>query len=98
NNFNTFADFLDGENLTADYPSILVSPDGNSGYWSDWFNGGTFGPPQYETFVTDQLIPLIDSRYRTMPNRAQRAVFGISMGGYGSLMLAARNPDLFGSA
>lgn len=48
--------------------------------------------------MTDQLIPLIDSRYRTMPNRAQRAVFGISMGGYGSLMLAARHPDLFGSA
>ncbi len=98
NNYNSFADFLGGESLTAEYPSILVSPDGNSGYWSDWHNGGAFGPPQYETFVIDQLIPLIDSRYRTIPDRAQRAVFGISMGGYGSMMLAARHPDLFGSA
>ena len=98
NNYNTFNDFLGGEELTEDYPSILVSPDGNSGYWSDWFNGGALGPPEYETYVIDQLIPLIDEHFRTIPDRAHRVIFGISMGGYGSTMLAARHPDLFGAA
>lgn len=95
NRYNAFNDFLDGETLTADYPSIIVSPDANSGYWSDWYNDGTFGPPEYETFVIDQLIPLIDERFRTIADRSHRAIFGISMGGYGSMMLAARHPDLF---
>lgn len=97
NNYNSFADFLNGEELSRDYPSIMVSPDGNSGFWSDWFNDGSGGPPMYETFVTRQLIDLIDERYRTIAERAQRAVFGISMGGYGATSLAARHPDLFGS-
>lgn len=98
NNYNSFANQLKGEQLTARYPSIIVSPDGNSGFWSDWYNGGAFGPPEYETFVIDQLIPLIDGRYRTDPRRSQRAISGISMGGYGSMMMAARHPDLFGQA
>jgi S-formylglutathione hydrolase FrmB len=94
NNYNTLF-HLGGEELTAEYDSILVSPDGNSGYWSDWYNGGLFGPPAYETFVIDQLIPLIDARYRTKADRAHRLVTGVSMGGYGAAMFAARHPDLF---
>jgi S-formylglutathione hydrolase FrmB len=98
NRYNSFNDSLDGTNLTAGFPSIIVSPDGKSGYWSDWYNAETFGPPMYETFVIDQLIPLIDARFRTRPSRSQRAIFGISMGGYGAMMLAARHPDLFAAA
>lgn len=98
NNYNSFANILDGVELTAGYPSIVVSPDGNSGFWSDWFNNGAGGPPQYETYVIDQLIPLIDASFRTIPDRSRRAIFGISMGGYGAMMLAAHHPDLFGSA
>jgi S-formylglutathione hydrolase FrmB len=94
----SFNDFLGGEKLASAYPSIIVSPDANSGYWSDWYNDGAFGPPKYETFVIDQLIPLIDARFRTIADRSQRAIFGISMGGYGSMMFAARHPDLFVAA
>ena len=95
NNYNSFRAVLDGVKLTEGYPSLIVSPDGNSGYWSDWYNGGAFGPPAYETFVIEQLIPLIDARYRTTADRAHRFVSGISMGGYGAAMFAARHPDLF---
>lgn len=98
NNYNSFRAVLDGVKLTERYPSLIVSPDGNSGYWSDWFNGGAFGPPAYETFVIEQLIPLIDARYRTKASRAHRLVTGVSMGGYGAAMLAARHPDLFAAA
>jgi S-formylglutathione hydrolase FrmB len=98
NRWNTFNDVLEGRKLADDYPSIIVSPDANSGYWSDWYNGGAFGPPKYETFVVDQLIPLIDARLRTVADRSQRAIFGLSMGGYGAAMLAARHPDVFAAA
>jgi S-formylglutathione hydrolase FrmB len=98
NTYRTFNDLVDGVELTESFPSIVVSPNGDSGYWSDWFNGGAFGPPMYETYVVDQLIPLIDARFRTAARRSQRAVMGISMGGYGAMMVAARHPDLFVSA
>jgi pimeloyl-ACP methyl ester carboxylesterase len=52
----------------------------------------------YETYVIKQLIPLIDRRFRTKRARSQRAVLGVSMGGSGSMMLAAEHPDLFGAA
>ncbi|WP_205696860.1 alpha/beta hydrolase family protein [Conexibacter sp. SYSU D00693] len=98
NRYTAFRRLLDGERLTQDYPSIVVAPDANAGYWSDWFNAGRGGPPKYETFVISQLIPLIDARYRTVPERRARAIFGISMGGYGAMMFAARHPDLFVAA
>jgi S-formylglutathione hydrolase FrmB len=87
-----------GERLTASYPSIVVSPKGDAGYWSDWFQAGAGGPRMYETFVTAQLIPLIDANFRTIANRSHRAIMGESMGGYGVMMLAARHPDLFVAA
>lgn len=98
NNYDSFSKVLNAEELTADYPSLVVSPDGNSGFWSDWYNDGAGGAPQYETYVIDQLIPLIDANFRTIPDRAHRAVFGVSMGGYGAMMMAARHPDLFAYA
>ncbi len=94
----TFRADYDGEALTASYPSIVVSPNGASGYWSDWFDFGAGGPPLYETFVSAQLIPLIDANFRTIADRAHRAVMGESMGGDGAAMMAARHPDLFVAA
>jgi S-formylglutathione hydrolase FrmB len=98
---NTYASFnsvVHGVELSKSFPAIIVSPNGDSGYWSDWYNGGAFGPPEYETYVIEQLIPLIDHHFRTIPERSQRAVAGVSMGGYGSMMFAARHPDLFADA
>jgi S-formylglutathione hydrolase FrmB len=94
----SFRTIYNGEALTASYPSIVVAPRGDSGYWSDWFNTGTAGPPEYETFVMNQLIPLIDANFRTIPDRAHRAIMGESMGGYGALMFTARHPDKFAAA
>src|SRR3954452_15459139 len=98
NSYTSFNHVVDGVKLTESYPSIIVSPQPDSGHWSDWFNSGAFGPPMYETFVIDQLIPLIDDYFRTVPDRSQRTVAGVSMGGYGAMMFAAHRPDLFVAA
>jgi S-formylglutathione hydrolase FrmB len=85
--------------LIKDFPSIVVSPDGGQlGFYSDWYNAGAGGPPMYETYDIDQLVPLIDRRFRTRGTRAGRAVIGESMGGFGVMSYASRHPDLFAAA
>jgi S-formylglutathione hydrolase FrmB len=85
--------------LIKTYTSLVVAPDGGPvGFYTDWYNAGAGGPPMYETYDVDQLIPLIDQRFRTLGHRRGRAVIGESMGGYGVLAYAARHPDLFAAA
>src|SRR3954447_20520775 len=40
NTYKTFNDFVHGVRLSESLPSIIVSPNGDSGYWSDWYNNG----------------------------------------------------------
>ena len=84
---------------TKRLPLIVVTPDGGTnGWYSDWYNDGRGGPPMWETYHVGELIPWIDSRFRTKAVRRARAVAGYSMGGFGALSYAARHPDLFSVA
>ncbi|MBU1347829.1 MAG: S-formylglutathione hydrolase [Alphaproteobacteria bacterium] len=47
-----------------------------------------------ETYVTDELIALIDAEF---PTTGARGISGHSMGGHGALTLALRRPELFRS-
>lgn len=47
-----------------------------------------------ESYVTGELIDLIDAEF---PTTKTRSIFGHSMGGHGALTLALRHPDLFRS-
>jgi S-formylglutathione hydrolase FrmB len=53
---------------------------------------------RYETYMTKELIPFVDSHFKTIANREGRAIAGLSMGGHGSLYLAIRHLDMFGAA
>ncbi len=52
----------------------------------------------YASFVVNQLKPMIDSAYRTMPDRANTAVMGSSMGGLISFLFVWWHPDVFSKA
>ncbi|MBQ9309934.1 MAG: Ig-like domain-containing protein [Bacteroidales bacterium] len=52
----------------------------------------------YETFMTSELVPFIDSRYPTVADRSGRAITGASMGGAGAMYLAMRHSALYGAA
>jgi S-formylglutathione hydrolase FrmB len=87
------------EAITAGYPLIVVMPDGGvDGGYTDWYNGGSYGPPRWESYHVGQLLPWIDAHYRTVGSRGARAVAGVSMGGGGSMHYAAAHPELFAAA
>ncbi|HEY4241180.1 MAG TPA: alpha/beta hydrolase-fold protein [Kofleriaceae bacterium] len=53
---------------------------------------------KYETYMTKDLVTWVDGKYRTIAKKEGRAIAGLSMGGYGALMLAMRHPDMFAAA
>jgi S-formylglutathione hydrolase FrmB len=86
-------------NSTAGLDLIVVMPaSGKGGFYTDWYNGGAGGPQEYETYHIGQLIPWVDTRFRTRADRTGRAIAGLSMGGFGAMSYAARHPDLFVAA
>ncbi len=62
------------------YGGASVNGDGNG---IPPANAGAFGGDfaLYERDILEDIIPLIDARYRTLANRENRAIFGFSMGG-----------------
>jgi S-formylglutathione hydrolase FrmB len=89
----------EAEQLTANLPLIVVMPDGGrGGFYTNWFNNGAGGLPRWEDWHIKQLIPWVDSHYRTRATRAERAIAGLSMGGFGTFSYASRHPDLFTAA
>ncbi|MDN4526310.1 alpha/beta hydrolase [Fictibacillus fluitans] len=86
----------DIENMTKDLPLVIVMPDaGRGGSYSNWYNNGSYGKPQWEDYHIKELIPWVEQAYQVKNTREGRAIAGLSMGGFGSLSYAARHPDLF---
>jgi enterochelin esterase-like enzyme len=89
------------DNLIADgkaVPMIIVMPNGRA-QKNDRAEGNTFASaPAFTTFerdLLDDVIPAIDSRYSTLPNRENRALAGLSMGGGQSLNFGLAHLDTF---
>jgi S-formylglutathione hydrolase len=75
---------------------ILVMPNAYTVYQGSMYsNSVTTG--DWETYITRDLLEYIDSHYRTIPRRASRGLGGHSMGGYGTIRLAMKYPDVFSS-
>ena len=95
--FGTHEDWTtksDIEDLPELRDVLVVMPDGGSpgGYYSNWWNGGRYGAPAWETFHLDEVRTVLERHYGA---GTRRAVAGASMGGYGALAYAARHPGMF---
>jgi enterochelin esterase-like enzyme len=53
-------------------------------------------PKKLSAFMTIEVLPLIDSRYRTISDRTHRGVGGASLGSLAALTLLLDQPDTFG--
>lgn len=76
----------------AQYDEIIVMPEADRSWYT---NSRTNSKLAWEDYLVLDLIPYVDSHYRTVPSRSGRAIAGMSMGGYGAMKLALKHPQLF---
>jgi enterochelin esterase-like enzyme len=93
------ADVMSGMNIGSVPPAIIVFVNGgrNSKYMDAVGGSPMHGVLMVESTIINELIPHIDTNYRTSPTKGGRAIQGVSMGGMGSLRLAFKYPQLFSS-
>ena len=71
---------------------IIVAPAGENSFYLNSKPG-----VRYEDAIIKDLIPYVEKNYRTMGTPAGRAIQGISMGGWGAMLLAFKHPEMFSS-
>ncbi|WP_128545867.1 alpha/beta hydrolase [Larkinella soli] len=75
---------------------ILVTPNAFTRYQGSMYsNSVTTG--NWEEYVAKELVGYIDSHYRTLARPESRGLAGHSMGGYGSMRIGQKYPDIFSS-
>jgi S-formylglutathione hydrolase FrmB len=77
------------------YDLIVVMPDAGNSWYVNWAKSDEGQKNNWEDAMIKDLIGHVDATYRTIARREGRAINGLSMGGYGGLMLGLRHPDLF---
>ena len=84
--FTEIADWF--ENLSF----AVVAFDAENSWYTDGIKGRKAG---YENFFLKEFIPCIENVYKLGGDRKNRALAGLSMGGYGALKIALKYPSLF---
>lgn len=76
----------------AEMGLILVMPEGESSYYT---NAVDPSQDRYEDYIVHDLIADVEHRFLSAPGRQNRAIVGLSMGGFGAVKIGLRHPDLF---
>jgi putative tributyrin esterase len=71
---------------------ILVMPEGDESYY---VNAAERPQDRYEDYIVHDLITDVESKFPVAAGRTNRAIVGVSMGGYGAVKLALSHPDMF---
>jgi S-formylglutathione hydrolase FrmB len=70
---------------------LIVAPEGRRSFYINSADGSV----RYNDFFVQEFVPLIETKYRVKKGRSNRAISGISMGGYGALRFAFAHPEMF---
>jgi len=71
---------------------ILVMPEGESSYY---MNAAGKPEEKYEDYLVHDLIADVEARFHAASGRENRAIVGVSMGGFAAVKLALTRPELF---
>ena len=85
--------------LSDDFPRVLAVTFQHPNPWFDSshaVNSENCGP--YEDALVGELLPEVERRFRTVPHPEASVLTGGSTGGWTSLVLQVRHPELFGGA
>ena len=74
---------------------IVVMPDGGNSWYANWAESTGGQTNNWEDHIVVDVMSHVDWNFRTIARREGRAIAGLSMGGYGSISLGLRNPELF---
>ena len=75
---------------------IVVVPSGNNAYQGSFYsNSAVTG--NWEDFIAKELVAYVDKNYRTLARADSRGIAGHSMGGFGSIVLGMKHPEVFGA-
>jgi S-formylglutathione hydrolase FrmB len=90
----SFRDWSNNADVAAYAPRgvILVMPEGALSYYA---NAAGRPPDKFEDYTFNDLIADVEARFPAATGRDNRAIIGISMGGFAALNQALRRPDLF---
>lgn len=75
---------------------IVVMPSAYTVYYGSMYSNSV-ATGDWEDFIARDLVSYVDAHYRTIPNRMSRGLGGHSMGGYGTIRLGMKFPDVFSS-
>ncbi len=91
-NYKNWVDKTDVEQFGVGYDFVIVTPDGNNG----WYTDSVVAPnDKFESYIVKELIPEIERDFRVVADRGHRMIAGLSMGGYGSIKFGLKYPDMF---
>ena len=85
----TLLDDLRQEHKLGDF--LIVAPEGRRSFYINSADNSV----RYSDFFLQEFIPLVEKKYRIAKGRSNRAISGISMGGYGALRFAFSHPEMF---
>jgi len=85
----TLLDDLRQEHKLGEF--LIVAPEGRRSFYINSADSSV----RYSDFFLQEFIPLIEKKYRIAKGRSNRAISGISMGGYGALRFAFSHPEMF---
>lgn len=75
---------------------IVIMPDSSKGsYFVNQMEGENQG--NWEDMIVNDLVPVVDGKFRTIDKPQYRAITGISMGGFGAFVVGLDHPEVFGS-
>jgi len=77
-------------------PAIVVYVDAWTSYGGSQFVDSP-ATGKYHSYLCDEVVPWVDSRYRTLARPEHRAIAGKSSGGFGAMITPMLRPDLFGA-
>jgi S-formylglutathione hydrolase len=73
---------------------ILVMPNAYTRYLGSMYSSSP-ATGDWEEYVANELVTYIDAHYRTIPDVNSRGLAGHSMGGYGTVRIGMKRPDVF---